>query len=67
MVTYKTRRNVTRGALSQLYLKMLKTDKSYSNESLIWLIKALLKIEEDVSHSKIFPEYLDESSIKFLI
>ena len=56
-----------RGALSELYLKMLKTDKNKSKDSLIWIIKALLKIEEDVSHSKIFPEYLDENSIKFLI
>lgn len=58
---------MTKKNLSELYLKMLKTDKQLSNESLVWIIKALIRIEEDVKQSKIFPLYLDEISIKFLI
>ncbi len=33
----------------------------------MWIVKALIRIEEDVNSLHIFPEFLDEKSIKFLV
>ena len=63
----KEKKNLTRAALSDLYLEMLKNDKQKRKESLLWIVKSLIRIDEDVSQQQIFPEYLDAESIQFLI
>jgi hypothetical protein len=45
----KDKKILTKHVLSDLYLKMLKTDSSLSKESIVWVVKALLRIEEDVT------------------
>ena len=53
--------------LRDLYLKMIKSEaQNIFETSLVWIIKALWKINDEVT-SEIFPSFLDEASIGFLI
>lgn len=64
------RKTAIKNCLKDIYYKMIKSDNNiFSKESLSWIVKALLRISEDIKlyQSLIFPYYLDNQSIEYLI
>ncbi|KAL4440756.1 hypothetical protein ABPG74_013737 [Tetrahymena malaccensis] len=65
--TYKEKKDITRNMLKTLYLETLKNDQTLQKQSMVWIVRALLNINEDVSSSDIFPQILDNQSIQYLV